>query len=215
MKPLCAALVACALSAPAYACQLRVTAVSTELSYPSTVETIAAVMVSVRNDGPTSCLPQQFNGPGLILNASGEPGGSAIPPGSSAHPFRVQFARDFSGRADCGGAGAQMDSQAMCTWSEIQPSQTVVMQAEFRAPAAVPRPFCFNAVMFLDGGPRGLFLIGQPIVGSFATCPQGTAAASAVAASAPAAAGAPANPARAHAARFPDRVALGQKEKIQ
>lgn len=151
----------------ASACQLRVSASLTELSHPSPVETIAVATVSLRNDGNSSCLPRQFRGPGLLLNASGSPGTSASP---ASNPFRVESARDFSETADCGGAGAQMDRQAMCTWSEIQPGQTVVMRAEFRAPESVARPFCFDGVVFLDGA-RGLFLVAQPIAAGFSTCP--------------------------------------------
>lgn len=169
MKPTLFVLaLATAASFGASACQLRVSAVLTELSYPSSVETIAVATVSMRNDGNSSCLPSQFRGPGLLLNASGTPGASAIP---ASNPFRVESARDFSEKnADCGGTGAQMDRQAMCTWSEIQPGQTVVMRAEFRAPESVARPFCFDGVVFLDGA-RGLFLVAQPITAGFSTCP--------------------------------------------
>lgn len=53
------------LPAAISACQPRVTAASTDITYPSTVETIAAVLVASRNDGATDCIGDQLDGRGL------------------------------------------------------------------------------------------------------------------------------------------------------
>lgn len=162
-------LLLCLLVSLGHACQLRVTAASTDLSYPSSVETVATVLVSLRNDGTSDCVATQFDGPGLLLNVTGEPGGSAQPTGASAHPFRFESVTDFGGLGRCGGAGAQLTAQGLCTWSVLRPAQTVVMRAELRAPVHVPRPMCFGGVIFGDGQ-RGLFLVAQPVLASFSTC---------------------------------------------
>lgn len=156
------------------ACQLRITATSTDVTYPSAFETVATVLVSLRNDGPTDCVGPVFNGPGLLLNVTWEPGGNAQALLASAHPFRFTSVTDFGGRGRCGGAGAQLTAQGICTWSVLRPAETVVMRAELRAPQMVPRPVCFGGVVYGDGQ-QGIFLVAQPILASFSSCPSASA----------------------------------------